>query len=236
MRLLNREGEEYFITFPRAVAKGLFMGTLRMEIGGKSEIICERTDYYAEFEWKEKPLMGGDYSCIVAKIKQGGRNGKVVRTIDGKWNRVLKIKDPKKRGDEVLFDVAKTDIAAKMMLPVENMGEWESRKLWGRVTDAFRGEEPDWAAVSREKSALEEAQRQLPCHSHGGQETEGWETKKFHLQPWVSPISGEEEQVWTFDDTNLEPYQEGEEEREFVSLSQSLPDERETMDEWRAKQ
>lgn len=66
--------EEYEVTFPNVYAKGLLFGTLLMELGGsgfiflkviiiliifyKVSIICKKTEYRAEIEFKQKPLIG----------------------------------------------------------------------------------------------------------------------------------------------------------------------------------
>jgi hypothetical protein len=44
--------EEYEITFPSAHAKGFLFGTLIMELVGPVNIICRKTGYSAEIEFK----------------------------------------------------------------------------------------------------------------------------------------------------------------------------------------
>jgi hypothetical protein len=51
--LLNR-GEEYVITMPYANCKGILIGKLTMELGGKINISCEKTGYSADIEFKLK--------------------------------------------------------------------------------------------------------------------------------------------------------------------------------------
>jgi len=53
LNLLPR-GEEYTITIPYALCKGILMGTLTMELGGKVAIECEKTGYKTELEFKLK--------------------------------------------------------------------------------------------------------------------------------------------------------------------------------------
>lgn len=47
-------GEDYTMTIPYAHCKGILMGTLSMELGGKVNIICEKTGYHTELEFKLK--------------------------------------------------------------------------------------------------------------------------------------------------------------------------------------
>lgn len=53
LTLLPR-GEDYKLTVPYAHCKGILMGTLTMELGGKVTIDCEKTGYYTEIEFKLK--------------------------------------------------------------------------------------------------------------------------------------------------------------------------------------
>ena len=53
LTLLPR-GEDYSITIPYAHCKGILMGTLTMELGGKVVIDCEKTGYKTEIEFKLK--------------------------------------------------------------------------------------------------------------------------------------------------------------------------------------
>jgi len=51
--LLNK-GEDYVITMPYANCKGILIGRLTMELGGKVTINCEKTGYSAESDFKLK--------------------------------------------------------------------------------------------------------------------------------------------------------------------------------------
>ena len=51
LSLLPR-GEDYKLTMPYAHCKGILMGTMTMELGGKVYIECSKTGYSAELEFK----------------------------------------------------------------------------------------------------------------------------------------------------------------------------------------
>ena len=51
LSLLPR-GEDYQLTMPYAHCKGILMGTMTMELGGKVYIECGKTGYSAELEFK----------------------------------------------------------------------------------------------------------------------------------------------------------------------------------------
>lgn len=56
LTLLTR-GENYTITMPYAHCKGILMGTLTLELGGKVDIFCEKTGYHTEIEFKLKVIL-----------------------------------------------------------------------------------------------------------------------------------------------------------------------------------
>ena len=51
LSLLPR-GEDYKLTMPYAHCKGILMGTMTLELGGKVYIECSKTGYSAEMEFK----------------------------------------------------------------------------------------------------------------------------------------------------------------------------------------
>jgi hypothetical protein len=53
LTLLPR-GETYVMTMPYAHCKGILVGTLSMELGGTVSIVCEKTGYFCEIDFKLK--------------------------------------------------------------------------------------------------------------------------------------------------------------------------------------
>jgi len=45
-------GEEYLMTMPYAHCKGILMGNMTVELGGKVNIECVKTGYSTELEFK----------------------------------------------------------------------------------------------------------------------------------------------------------------------------------------
>ncbi|XP_034488250.1 oxysterol-binding protein-related protein 8 isoform X2 [Drosophila innubila] len=158
MTLLPR-GEIYTASTPYAHCKGILMGTLSMELGGKINIECENTGYKTELEFKLKPFLGGSdaTNVVVGKIKLGKET---LATIQGHWDKELRIKDLR-TGDETLFFKADADMRAKRLtrylVPMEKQLPTESARLWHLVSEAIARE--DQVAATDEKTVLEEAQR-----------------------------------------------------------------------------
>ncbi|KAH8336601.1 hypothetical protein KR074_011993 [Drosophila pseudoananassae] len=196
MTLLPR-GECYTASTPYAHCKGILMGTLSMELGGKINIECENTGYRTELEFKLKPFLGGSdaTNVVVGKIKLGKET---LATISGHWDKECRIKDSK-TGEETLLFRADAEMRSKRLtrylVPVEEQHPFESQLLWQRVSDAIARE--DQVAATEEKTVLEERQRADAKErvSTDSQYTPGifeldsygqWVYKYADLRPWDS--------------------------------------------------
>lgn len=157
LTLLPR-GENYTLSSPYAHCKGILMGTLSMELGGKVAIECENTGYKTELEFKLKPLFGGtDQTNIVSgKLKLGKQT---MATIQGHWDGTVNIKDTRTGEESVL--VASNELRVKRLqrytVAQDAQAQNESERLWTHVIAAI--ERDDQVAATEEKTVLEEAQR-----------------------------------------------------------------------------
>ncbi|RWS31600.1 Oxysterol-binding protein-related protein 8-like protein [Leptotrombidium deliense] len=173
LTLLTR-GEDYTITMPYAHCKGILMGTLTLELGGKVEIRCEKTGYHTELEFKLKPFLGGSEfsNLVVGKIKLGKET---LANIEGHWDRFIKIKY-KRTGQESPLWVPSSEVRSKRLkrytVQMDDQTDFESEKLWRNVSAAIqRG---DQFAATEEKTILEEAQRK------------GFRERQLNNETWVS--------------------------------------------------
>lgn len=152
-------GEDYTITLPYAHCKGILLGTLSFELGGKVSIKCEKTGYFTELEFKLKPFLGGSELCnnVIGKIKLGKET---LCTLDGHWDSVMKVKDKRTSQEVVLWSAleeAKKSRLKRYNVVFEYQYDFESEKLWKNVTNAIiKG---DQFAATEEKTLLEEEQR-----------------------------------------------------------------------------
>ena len=152
-------GEEYVMTLPYAHCKGILMGTLTMELGGKVTIECSKTGYTTEMDFKLRPFLGGGEftNAISGKIRLAKET---LVTIDGHWDDSVKMKDKKTGLEEVLWEVTDEVRAARLkrfVVPQDEQNEFESTKLWRKVSEAIAND--DQNAATEEKTVLEEAQR-----------------------------------------------------------------------------
>lgn len=157
LTLLPR-GENYTLSSPYAHCKGILMGTLSMELGGKVTIDCENTGYKTELEFKLKPFLGGsEYTNLVTgKLKLGKQT---MATISGHWDGSISIKDSRSGEESLLFTA--NDLRPKRLkrstVQLEAQSPNESERLWTHVIAAIRRD--DQVGATEEKTALEEAQR-----------------------------------------------------------------------------
>lgn len=176
LNLLAR-GEEYVMTMPYAHCKGILMGTMTMELGGKVQIQCEKTGYNTELEFKLRPFLGGGEftNAVSGRLKLGKET---LAVIDGHWDDKVMIKDKKSGVEETLWQVGPEVVSNRLKrftVPIEQQTEWESARLWAEVGEAITKE--DQVAATEEKTKLEVAQREALKDRQGM--GEDWQTKLF---------------------------------------------------------
>ncbi|CAG0902089.1 unnamed protein product [Darwinula stevensoni] len=195
LTLLPR-GEEYLMTLPYAHCKGLFMGTLTLELGGKVNISCDTTGYCTELEFKLKPFLGGSESvnAISGKISLGKD---VLATIQGHWDGQITIRDKRLKMKEVLWSPTAEMRAQRLkrfLVPLDQQGQWESEKLWLQVSEAIRANNQEWA--TEEKTKLEDQQRN------------GAKERKLKGEEWV-PVYFEQDRLlgeWVYKHADHRPW------------------------------
>lgn len=191
-----KRGEDYYITMPYAHCKGILIGTLTMEMGGKVTINCPKTGYRCELEFKLKPFLGiGEASNrIVGKIKVGSDT---LCHIEGHWDQTIYIKEKSSGQSSVFFDPTPEVKATRLKrytVPLEIQTEMESERLWRNVSEAVI--QSDMHRATEEKYILEERQRQ-----------EARERKVQNIQ-WVpklfeqDPITGD----WIYKYVDMRPW------------------------------
>ncbi|CEP60886.1 oxysterol-binding protein OSH6 LALA0_S02e01904g [Lachancea lanzarotensis] len=161
LQFLDRKGpngkpEKYTLSQPNMYARGILFGKMRIELG--DHMIIKSEKYKVDIEFKTKGFISGTYDAIEGVVKDHA--GSEFYEITGKWNDVMYIKDLKKRSAKtVLFDATKTQPLKPQVRPIEEQGDFESRKLWSKVTAALAKQ--DHTTATDEKFAIEDEQRQL---------------------------------------------------------------------------
>ncbi|XP_045121268.1 oxysterol-binding protein-related protein 8-like isoform X15 [Portunus trituberculatus] len=158
LSLLPR-GEDYIMNMPYAHCKGILMGTLTMELGGKVTVECEKTGYKTELEFKLRPFLSGydSNNMVSGKLKLGKDT---LATLEGHWDGKITLTD-KRTGEEELLWHATQEVKSQRLqrftVTMEQQGAFESERLWQLVSAAIKSD--DQTAATEEKTILEEAQR-----------------------------------------------------------------------------
>ena len=151
--------EHYSMTMPYAYVKGLMMGTMTLERGGEVVINCEETGYRTEMEFNLQPFLGSDDQIneISGQVKIGNE---IIAELDGNWDDTVILEKYDTDTSEILWQVTEQMPPCRLKrftVPLDEQEQFESCRLWQRVSDAIKRE--DHEAAAEEKSTLEEAQR-----------------------------------------------------------------------------
>ncbi|CAO1613428.1 unnamed protein product [Sympodiomycopsis kandeliae] len=153
--LLDRpEDGEYQIGMPNMYARGIMFGRMVLELGDHSKIENTANDITADVEFKTKGYFTGTYNAIAGRVTHKGKH---VGDISGKWNEEMDYKNCKSGDTRVLFDAKKATFVEKSVRPESEQEEFESRRLWAKVTEGIKEKNLDKATEA--KSAIEDAQR-----------------------------------------------------------------------------
>lgn len=153
----KRKPEKYVLTQPNMYVRGILFGKMRIELG--DHMIIKAPQFQADIEFKTKGFISGTYDAIEGVIKD--YNNSEYYKITGKWNDVMYIQDLKNKTakKEVLFDCSENTPSKPSVRPLEEQGEYESRRLWKKVTDALA--KRDHTVATEEKFKIEDYQRTL---------------------------------------------------------------------------
>ncbi|KAF4611846.1 hypothetical protein D9613_003776 [Agrocybe pediades] len=154
--LTVNETEQYLITFPRLRIDGLWYGSPYIELAETSYIIGGGN--ITTIEYKGKGYFSGKShsfkSTTVPIPGQGGAGPKEI-VIEGTWHEHSKFS---KGGAGTFHEVHEQKEEVTPLEWTSELGESETRRLWFLVAKGIR--EGDFELASREKSRIENEQRQ----------------------------------------------------------------------------
>ncbi|GMM34218.1 oxysterol-binding protein related protein [Saccharomycopsis crataegensis] len=148
--------ETYTLTQPNMYARGILFGKLKLEMGDHMIVTCPVTGMSADIEFITKGFISGTYDAIKGTVK---KDNEALYEISGKWNEKMHIKDLKTKKTSLFLDTTVAVPLAPKVRPMEEQGDFESRKLWHKVVTALG--ERDHEAATDEKFKIENYQREL---------------------------------------------------------------------------
>ncbi|KAH9887076.1 Oxysterol-binding protein [Cubamyces lactineus] len=150
--------EEFLITLPRLRIDGIWYGSPYIELTGIS-YIQSSSGWLSTIDYEAKEGRGyfglsfGGKSHFFKAVLTAPGSSTPVKRYEGLWHETSKDSDT----GEIFTDV-RTPKEEVTVGPVESMLDFESRKLWQHVARGIR--EGDYELASREKSKIENDQRQ----------------------------------------------------------------------------
>ncbi|TFK47204.1 Oxysterol-binding protein [Heliocybe sulcata] len=143
--------EEFLITLPRLRIDGLWYGSPYIELT-ESSYIQSSSGWLSTIEYKGKGYFSGKSHSFKALVTPPGSSSPA-HTVEGTWHQTSKDVKTGRAFHDVTGAKEEATVA-----DVEAQGEWESRRLWRGVARGIR--EGDFETASREKSKIENEQRQ----------------------------------------------------------------------------
>ncbi|KAK3821343.1 MAG: protein KES1 [Benniella sp.] len=149
--------EHYLVTLPSLNIRGMVTGRPYVELSGSTYIVSS-TGLLTTIEYSTRGYFSGERHSFKATLKPID-GGSAFYTAQGLWSGASTFTDVKKNETSLFFDSEADKSVPPEIKPLSELGPLESHKLWASVTNAINAR--DYAAASREKSQIEEAQRAL---------------------------------------------------------------------------
>ncbi|OZJ03686.1 hypothetical protein BZG36_03500 [Bifiguratus adelaidae] len=172
--LRNRDDEEYQCTHPNASVAGWLRGHLYAAVADSTIVNCPRTGLRAVLEYKEERWLGKarfaiegkiykvnpkDESATATSFRQIPKKTTILAAINGSWRGEIKAKRLDTDEERLLLDMRTLECVPKVVKPIEEQDEMESRRIWNSVTTKILAHE--FSQATKAKQAIEERQRQL---------------------------------------------------------------------------
>ncbi|RZF36659.1 hypothetical protein LSTR_LSTR012745 [Laodelphax striatellus] len=168
--------EQYFVTFPNGYGRSI-LTVPWIELGGSVVIKCDKTGYKANVEFLTKPFYGGKKHRITADVYAPNEK-KPFLAVAGEWNGVGEAKWADGRTEQFI-DVDQLSVIKKIVRPIEQQTDNESRRLWKEVTAGLKLNNVQHATSA--KSEIEQRQRiEAQQRRDAGVQ---WENKLFFPEP-----------------------------------------------------
>nr|XP_006816195.1 PREDICTED: oxysterol-binding protein-related protein 9-like [Saccoglossus kowalevskii] len=168
-----KHDEEYMVTFPNGYGRSI-LTVPWFEMGGKCSISCAKTGFASTVVFHTKPFYGGSKHRITAEVSHVS-DRKPFLTVTGEWNGVMMAKWANGT-TETFIDTTTMKTYKKKVKPIDQQGEFESRRLWKDVTYNLKMKNMD--ATTAAKHKLEERQRAE--RKERNEKNIKWQTKYFY--------------------------------------------------------
>lgn len=151
--------EDHFITLPSLHIESLIYGSPFVELD-KSTAIVSSSGFISKIDYSGRGWMSGKKNTFSATLSKIGSK-EALYTVEGHWNETFAIHEgASKKGATVeTWNSGDKPTAKLKVAPIEEQDPRESHRAWKSVADAIL--KGDMDTTSREKSKIENAQREL---------------------------------------------------------------------------
>ena len=183
------------ITLPSLQIDGVVSCSPYIELN-KTNSIVSTSGYVTTINYSGRGWVSGKKNSFSATICHKDDPKKILYTAEGQWTNGFEIRNSAKQAVDV-HDPDGLELMPPTVKPIEEQGEWESRRKWAKVAEAIRN--GDMEATQREKSIVENEQREMRRKEK--EEGRVWERKYFQcvdcdeLFDRLAAVIGEEDEA-----------------------------------------
>ncbi|KAK0672206.1 hypothetical protein QBC41DRAFT_217786 [Cercophora samala] len=168
---IDRYDEHHLVPLPDVKIRGFLGGCMYPEITG-TYTLHSSGGYVSEVKFSGEGMIRGKRNSFEAKVyKKDDAKQRAIFTLSGVWSDGWVVKDAQTGEVMEMFkhDAAENEPVPMDIVPVEQQDDWESRKAWGKVLNGMAM--GNLEAVTREKTKIEKAQRQMRAFEDARGET-----------------------------------------------------------------
>jgi len=140
----------------------------------KQSYIVSSSGYISKINYSGRGWISGNKNSFTATIVHKDSPKNTLYAADGQWTAAFHIKNAEKK-EVVSWDPTTHPMPDPRVKPIEEQDKLESRRAWQKVAEGIRM--GDMEVVSREKTIIEESQRELRKKER--EENRAWERKYF---------------------------------------------------------
>jgi hypothetical protein len=159
--------EKYKVIFPSVLARGLIFGTQCIEVYEHLKLSCEKTGFSADINFVSSPANGVD-----GVVKKGNE---ILYKISGQITDKVMIQSTGTKKSMIFFDAHQLPKVIRYVKPVAKQLDYESRRVWHKVT--YNIKKSEFTQANVEKHIVEQAQREIRAKRE--QKKEVWVPRHF---------------------------------------------------------
>ncbi|KAJ2471103.1 hypothetical protein GGI02_002491 [Coemansia sp. RSA 2322] len=185
---LAKHNETYVSTHPTANIVGWLRGSLKVQLVETSYIVCAQSKLATIVEFKEERWFGKNKDNVAGRVfrydpetqgelvplwrlKDIPKSCPTVASFSGNWDRAVTVQrtDGSTAKERTLIDLSTAQVAEKIVKPLAEQGEMESRRVWDPV--AAKMLLGRYAEATKLKRSVEDSQRERSAaRKESGQE------------------------------------------------------------------